>query len=214
MRTQCPECKKQRSISVKELRSSRGMIRCDECSSMFDALELLNEGNASNEINTHEALPALKSSSATDKGLWGAGYSFCIILFIYQVYFFESYNLTQNTQLRPWLNTVCHYINCLLPAYKNLNEFTILHGAFEATEKDTYLFNTAFSNQSAFEQSYPSIKLSLQNFNGQTFAERIFHPQDYAKNHVEFIAPDKLTEITMKIAAPSEKIGGYHFLGC
>ncbi len=211
MQTQCPECNKQRSISIEELRSSLGMICCDGCSSMFDALELLNDEKTDAPLEANEILPALKSPSDEHKGPWGIGYTVCIILFLFQIYFFEGYNLTQNTFLRPWLKTICSSLNCQLPVYKNLNEITILHGAFEATKNNTYIFRTSFSNQSAFEQKYPSIKLTLQNFSGQTFAERVFRPQDYTKRSASLIGSNTSTEITMEIAAPSKKMGGYRF---
>jgi len=211
MQTQCPECNKQRSISTEELRSSLGMICCEGCSTMFDALELLNDENTDDLLEADEILLPLKSSSGEHNSLWGIGYTICIILFLFQIYFFEGYNLTQNTFLRPWLKTICSGLHCQLPVYKNLNEITILHGAFEATKNDTYIFKTAFSNQSAFEQRYPSIKLTLQNFSGQTFAERVFQPQEYTKKPANLIGSNTSTEITMEITAPSNKMGGYRF---
>ena len=210
MYTQCPLCKKQHKITVNELRTSRGMISCESCSAMFDALELLSEGRGTKEKGDNKTIPAIKHRKKHTL-LWGLGYSSCIIFLIFQIIFFEGYNLTQNAAVRPWLEKTCGYFDCQLPRYKNLSEFTILHGSFEPTANKYYVFKAIFTNQSVFEQTLPSIKLTLLDFNGQVFAKRIFHPQDYSNQAHKLIEPEMSEEIIMEIAAPSTKTGGYRF---
>lgn len=214
MHTLCPDCKKQHQITVDELRISQGMIHCTNCSSMFDALEFLNEKKITQ--NSDVSAPEYISTPTTSilnklTPYWGIAYTFCIALFIFQIYFFEGYNLTQSKIIRPWLEKSCSLLNCQLPQYKNLSEFTILHGSFEPTENEYYIFKTSFTNQSAFEQKHPSIKLTLLNFNGQPFAERIFYPQNYLKQLINIIQPEMSAEISMEIATPKNNIGGYRF---
>ena len=210
MHTQCPECKAQRPISVKELRTSGGMITCNECSSLFDALELLNEEKILNE-KKHKTSLAIEKETKIYTPHWGYSFTLCLIIFIFQIVIFEGYNLTQNSTLRPWLEKACLSFECQLPRYKNLGEFTILHGAFELTENGHYLFKTTFTNQSAFEQNYPSIKLTLLDFVGQPFANRVFQSKDYSKQALGIIPANTSAEVTMHVAAPSKKIGGYRF---
>ncbi len=210
MYTQCPECKKQHKITIDELRDSHGMIGCDECSVMFDALELLSDRQNAIEGSNILTIPEIKPRKKYPP-LWGLGYSICIIVFMFQIVFFEGYNLTQNANVRPWLEKACGYLDCQLPHYKNLDEFTILHGSFEPTVNKHYVFKTAFTNQSAFEQTLPSIKLTLLDFSGHAFAKRIFHPQDYSNQAHKLVEPEMSEEIVMEIAAPSTKTGGYLF---
>ena len=210
MYTQCPKCKEQHKITIEELRASRGMICCDGCATMFDALELLNEGQEAKRENDNKTIPGIKLKKKYALP-WGLGYSICIILFIFQIVFFEGYNLTQNATVRPWLVKTCGYFDCQLPRYKNLSEFTILHGSFEPTANKDYIFKVAFTNQSAFEQELPSIKLTLLDFTGLAFAKRVFHPQEYSNQAHKLIRPEMSEEITMEITAPSTKTGGYRF---
>ncbi|MCK4843194.1 MAG: zinc-ribbon and DUF3426 domain-containing protein [Methylococcales bacterium] len=191
MFTQCPDCKKKYSVTAKKLRTSQGMLYCKKCNSRFDALFLLKDGISST--------------------LWNLGFCCSLITFAFQVYFFEGYNLTQNPTLRPWLEKSCQQLKCQLPHYKNLTEFTILHGSFEPDGNNNYVFKTAFTNQSAFEQSPPSIKLTLTDFKGHTFAERIFHPKNYLKPDFSLIQPEMSIEMSLDIATPSAKVGGYVF---
>lgn len=143
--------------------------------------------------------------------IWTLAFGACLILLSFQIYFFEGYELTQNTKYRPWLEKTCKLLNCQMPPYKNLDELTILQGSLEPTEKEYFVFKAVFINQSDFKQDYPSVKLILQNFTGETIAERIFQPQDYLKNKLSQIQPEESAEISMKIVAPSKKMGGYSF---
>lgn len=210
MYTQCPNCKKQHQISVDELRTSRAIICCDGCSTKFDALESLSEEQNIKEAIDDITMPAIKPGKKYIAP-WGLGYSICIMLFIFQIVFFEGYSLTQNAAVRPWLTKICGYFECQLALYKNLSEFTILHGSFEPTASKHYVFKAAFTNQSAFEQTLPSIKLTLLDFTGHAFAKRIFHPQDYSNQAHKLIEPEMSEEVTLEIAAPSTKTGGYRF---
>ena len=210
MYTQCPKCKKQHKITIEELRTTRGMLSCDGCSTMFDALELLSEEQDAKGQNDNKTIPGIKLRKKHTLP-WGLGYSICIILFIFQIVYFEGYNLTQNAVVRPWLKKTCGYFGCQLPHYKNLSEFTILHGSFEPTASKHYVFKAAFTNQADFEQTLPSIKLTLLDFTGHAFAKRVFHPQEYSNQAHNLIAPEMTEEITMEIATPSTKTGGYRF---
>ncbi len=212
MYTQCPQCNKQQTITVAELRSTKkGKIWCDGCSSLFDALVFLQDGPISEKQPSNETVLAIENPSQKSAPIWHVGLIVCLLFLGLQIYFFESYNLTQNTVLRPWLEKTCHLINCTLPIYKNLDEITILQGSFEPSENEQYVFTTTLINQSAFVQNYPSIKLTLIDFTGVTFAERIFRPKDYSKNTVNLIASEMPAKITLNIAMPANKVGGYRF---
>jgi len=216
MYTQCPECKKTHAITVDELRTSHGMMNCEACNAMYDALELLNEGDISSaNIDTKTTTESHKTDindvPNQRNSYWGVSTSLLIIILLFQVYFFEAYNLSQNTALRPWIKKVCTQLsNCQLPHYKNLTEISILTGSFEP-KNNHYIFKTSFINQSPFAQNRPSIKLTLLDFTGQAFAKRVFHPEDYSEHPLTPLKPELADEITLSIATPSSKIGGYRF---
>ncbi len=212
MYTQCTECKQPNSISVEQLRTSHGMIHCKACSAMYDALNLLNEGEIPTDIDTIDsAYTAPQALSKKQSNPWGLGTSILFIIFIFQVYYFEAYNLSQNSTLRPWLKKICsESTNCQLPKYRNLDEITILNGSFEPVNNH-YIFNTVVINQALFAQQRPSIKLTLIDFTGRSFASRTFYPTDYSKQPTSLLEPNLAEKITLSIAAPSSKIGGYRF---
>lgn len=298
MYTQCPECKQKHPLTIDQLRSSLGVLVCDNCSVQFYALELIQGGlvrnskkrskrkklgknKNNNKIFQQESIKQeqkikqeeIADQESSSKGFnspqldikktsvanelsqplstflikknieleeetveskeltpeeiefldflekppkqhspfWLPGFFLCLVFLIFQVVFFEANSLAQNTTLRPWLDKFCIQLNCNLPAYKNLAELTVLHGSFELTDKAYYIFKTTFINYSAFAQQYPSIKLTIIDYSGQILAERVFKPNEYSKLATRLIEADMSAEVSMKIAIPSYKMGGYHF---
>ena len=208
--TQCTICKQQQHVTATKLRSSLGMITCNQCSSLFNALEHLTNEEQPNLFETNEILFPAKLT-AKHYAHWGLWTGLFIIVFGLQVYFFEGYQLTQNSTVRPWLSKICYTLNCQLPVYKNRSEITILHGSFQTINKQRSIFKTAFVNQAMFEQNLPAIKLTLQSFTGVDFAERTFYPKDYMNTYSDKMAPDRVIEIALDLATPTDKMGGYHF---
>ena len=224
MYTQCPKCETQRPVSVEELRSSGGMLTCYTCSSTFDALNLLSKGYAPSKkkkqnsaVNQDdEAISVFNTKQGNTLPIlgnipWGVASSFCLLMFIFQFYFFEGYNLTQNKRFRPWVENICAPLGCQLPTYKNLDEISLLHGSLEPTDDEQYIFKAAFTNQSIFTQKKPSVKLILVDYTGADFAERIFYPDEYPTQESDLMEPDMSSEITLNIASPETKVGGYRF---
>jgi hypothetical protein len=142
---------------------------------------------------------------------WAAGFLASVLLFLTQLYLVQRDKLSQNPEQRGWLEKICQPLPCHLPAYKNLDEFEIMHGDFRPVDSH-YLFQTVLSNQADFAQQYPRIKLNLLDFNGHIFAERVFEPREYLGSaRTELMPASETIEVTLNIAQPSQKVGGYTF---
>lgn len=214
MFTQCPECQTIHPLTLAQLRASRGMLRCSHCSAMFDALERISE---TTEIK-HSENPLSRSlpwnkESLSGNAYWRTGLVIGLLLLIGQIIYFEGYAFSQNSTARPALAKLCQLINCQLPVYKNPDEFTLLHSSFTPLPDQNYAFRVVMSNQAAFAQTYPNLKLSLLDYSGNAFAHRIFRPRDYLPEDAvaTLMAADAVTEINLKIAAPKAKVGGSTF---
>jgi hypothetical protein len=73
------------------------------------------------------------------------------------------------------------------------------------------VFRATFINHAVFDQKLPSIKLTLQNFTGNDFAQRSFYPKDYMANQASVMQTDMSIEIALDIATPVSKLDGYRF---
>ena len=213
MFTQCPECQKTHPLTLEQLRASRGMMRCSHCSALFDALAFIGETAAVEvEKTTPRPLP-WENVNLPDGSHWGIAVLVGALLFAAQIAYFEGHTISQNTRFRPWLEALCSKLGCQLPAYKNLDEFTVMHGSFAVLPDHNYAFKAVISNQASFKQPYPNIKLTLFDFNGTAFAHRIFQPQYYLPAYAVATAidADASTEINLNIAKPATPVGGYTF---
>ena len=210
MYTQCPECKQQHTVNTEQLRISRGMLKCTECSAMFDALEFINDQplEESEQAPSPNLFPPQPEQNKKRHAVWFYGLTTGILLFFAQVYYFESDALSQNQTLRPWLLKLCQTLNCQLPEYKNIEEISLLLGSLEPRDDHSYEFKAVISNQARFNQRGPNIKLTLLNFIGEPFAERVFSAHNYRPKS-PVLAVDETAEISLNIVAPNTTIGGY-----
>jgi predicted Zn finger-like uncharacterized protein len=215
MFTVCPDCQTTHALTLEQLRSDRGVMRCNNCSSLFDVLEFISESKpvtVSKEEKPPQRLPWEPVKTA-GRAYWQAGLILGLFLLIAQIVYFEGYALSQNPAFRPHLEKICERLNCPLPVYKNLDDFNVLQGSFVLLPDRNYAFRAVITNQADFPQNYPTIKLTLLDYNEKPFAHRVFYPQDYLPetNGATVMIPDKTTEISLTIAAPATKVGGYTF---
>ncbi len=213
MFTKCPKCQKTHPLTLEQLRASRGILRCKGCSETFDALELISETESEAVPSPIPQLPWNRENSRTSIH-WRGGLIFGLLFFIGQLVYFEGYTFSQKPTFRPVLEKICAQLSCRLPAYKNLDEFTILQSSLSALPDHTHLFKAVISNQAAFTQTYPNITLTLLDYAGKPFTHRVFSAQEYLpKDSITTSAmiSDATTEISLKIATPDTKVGGHTF---
>jgi hypothetical protein len=202
MLTHCSHCKKPYSISISELRSHSGTLYCPHCDEMLSRLKFFNPNIFARHPQRHQR---------HNLG-WGLALVAGLGLLAGQFYQVEGKKMMNNKQLRNGLERVCVYLSCQLPVYKNLEDFEVLQGDLQRTANNEYIFQAVISNQAEFEQAYPRIKLSLLDFNGQIFAQRIFYPLDYHHpDPKDFIPAAETVEMSLAIAPPAQKVGGYTF---
>jgi hypothetical protein len=236
MLTNCAKCKHIQPINLVQLRSYRGMMRCEKCLSMFDALEHLREATEANENvghitettnnkvdielemelgpeSIHQTLAWEQPQTTQTNPKWfGTGIATAALILAGQLAYFNADKLLTAPSSRAWLERICKTLSCQLPTYRNLQEFLVLQGQLTPLANNNINFKSAISNQAAFAQTYPKLKLTLLDFAGNAFAQRIFQPKEYLKPDTGPIIAAKATvEISLQIAATKNEIGGYNF---
>lgn len=216
--TLCPECKKEYTITAKQLRVTRAIVECKHCQIKFDALEYLNDAPVQRQLNpfieipvaTLPPLPWEQQQNQRRSLNWSLASCLAAVVLMFQIYWFQSHNLVQHPSARPWLEGICSTFNCTVPAYDNLDQIKIVHGNLQAINKRQLKFQLVFGNEAIFRQNLPKIKLTLLRFNGDAFGERTFSAKQYLKNPgVVSIKAGEQIEIEMILVQPKETIGGY-----
>lgn len=213
MFTRCPECLTTQAITPEVLRSGRGMVRCERCAAMFDALSTLSETETQAVAEVQPEAELWAEKKAAGSRYWWSGFFAAAGLLFLQGLYFEGDRVLQNPKARPALEKLCGMLHCPLPDYRNLAELTVLHNSFSQLPNRHYAFKLVLNNEAAFSMRYPAVGLTLLSYDGQPFAYRLFKPDDYlaGKPEIERIAANSAAEISLEIAEPKTKIGGFHF---
>ena len=200
MLAQCSHCKKTYPLRGENAQTFSAIASC--CPKCEKKLAKLPSFIANESV--------VNSSSHTLA--WSAAFMTSVFLLGFQAYWVAYHVASQNPEQRVILEKVCRpQWRCFLPDYQNLEEFEIMHRDFQPIDKH-YVFQAVLSNQAEFAQPYPRIKLSLLDFQGQAFAERIFYPRDYLPTKTPRLMPASETlEMSLNIASPPQTVGGYTF---
>lgn len=213
MYTRCPKCLMQHQVSAMDLRISRGMLRCNTCSAMFDALEFISDNpmpNYAADSRQGTLFSSFDSGSYLNR-IWLTGLLLGVLVLATQVVYFEGHAISQNRWIRTWLQKFCQAPHCRLPDYKNSSEVRIAQNSLKPIKDSAgYRFSAIITNQAPFPQPYPAIRLTLLDYTGNTFAERVFSPGEY-RHSTDKLAVNQSAEVTFDIATPSTKIGGYKY---
>ncbi|MGZ4959720.1 MAG: zinc-ribbon and DUF3426 domain-containing protein [Methylomonas sp.] len=212
MYSRCSHCQAQQQVTAEQLRRSRGLLSCSACGKRFDALASLSEQvDAQLQAeNTADFLPDLTERKPAS-GVWVAASALMAVAFLAQIVYFEGDALNRQPQLHAGLQAVCERLKCRLPAYKNIDEWSVSHSDFRKLSDKNYILSAAITNQAVFPQAYPDLKLVLLNFSGQAIAQRVFSGQQYGSAAV--LPANETAEIKLSVVAPPglAQIGGYTF---
>lgn len=211
MYSRCPHCMQQQALSVEQLRQGGGLLVCPGCGEQFDGLRFLSEQAEEDTADAATVWQFDQSSAQTPApAVWRAGTVIMSLVLVAQIIFFEGENLSRSPMLSRGLESVCAFVHCRLPIYRNLDELAVSNASLQAGAGRSYQFVAAISNQGSFTQRAPNLKLTLWGFNAQPLAERVFTADEYLASF-STLATEQTLEIRLQLAAPSAKVGGFTF---
>lgn len=243
MYTHCPECNTAFRITTVQLRMGQGQAICAKCGTLFDAISSLSDVAFEDHYSDFRRLPTLpmeqalappvarpegtvgspeagngnrflRSRKALGRSGWRLGTALSCLLLVMQWSVFEAGRLTQNPDLRPWLEEFCIWTGCELPSYRDPAAIEVLEKNLDAIGPDALELRVVMINGSRFDQAFPRLKLELIRLNGEPLARRIFFPEDYFRDTVHHpvrLAAGQTFEIRLTMIKPKMEIGGYQF---
>lgn len=129
-----------------------------------------------------------------------------------QALMFESERLAQRPGWRPWVERLCPLLDCPIPPFRDLAHIQVVersltpaHGGVDGQE-----FRAVLANYADRPQPYPRLKLTLNQYNGDPIAQRIFTPQQYLESAGNGLMPiAAAVAIHLLIANPGKDVGGF-----
>ncbi len=205
MYTQCPICKHQRQISIKELRSSRGMIKCALCSEEFDALELLSD----KQVRQPKSAQLEENRFNVNSVYWKIGSFLGIICLLFQWAYFNYQAIINNAQFRSTSVYITQLLNVQLPHYHNPAEIEIIHSDLQNDHDDIYRLKTILINHAEFTQKLPDLKLTLIDITGQVVTETILTDRHFQTDELLVMPSNEAIKLTISLLILVQPLGGY-----
>ena len=160
--------------------------------------------------------------TATNKPSVGAtlGWTFGILILLAgalaQFSWLERDRLLNYPGVREAFEQVCGLVGCRLEPRRAPERIKILDRSVTShpTVADALQILLIFSNQAAFPQPYPKLRLGLYSTDNQLVAQRLFNPGEYLSedgSEHSLLNPDQQVKVEMALEDPGDKVTGFRF---
>lgn len=228
MYTQCSHCHAIFRVSMKEVTTAQGQLRCGECDHIFDAMDTLSS-TLPNHLDTHLAQgnhktqPAVVSLSKLKqqennttekksffKSLFARGSKSSLFIILGSVLLSLLLAMQVLHSYRNWFahqpstagiaRTFCKLTNCKITPQRDPNNISIISRNVYAhpNESNVLIISAALKNKATYQQPLPLIEVSFLNKKGDTIALRRFRPENYLSERKNKLFNSKET-ITFKL---------------
>ncbi len=238
METQCPNCSARYRVTDNQLQAALGQVKCGECSTVFNALQKLQNSRGelltnfqptetipppqaasepSPEISLHEAMYGHKRNSLGHFAplLWFIGIMLLVAASIAQAIYYQRYQLIKNPDFQQQVLTLCELIPCGESGFSNISQVKLLErNIFTHPVISNALMATgSFVNQASFAQAPPNMLVSLFDIQGNLIANRVFEPAEYLQNDkdLELLQVNKQVQFRLEIVDPGTDALTYEF---
>ncbi len=205
----CPHCNKQKQVNAKQLRDSRGLLKCKRCGQSFDALASLSEKGEKTPIrpDRYSGLPFERPKKGRLPWFWGIASLVMFAGLLAQVVYFDGRQWYGQPAINRGLTKACEILNCRLPVISNPEEWAVSHTELQLQLNNRYWLTAALTNQAELIQAFPKLKLTLTDFDGRILAERIFLPRQYTVH--SDLGANETVQIRLPFVAIAGDIGGF-----
>jgi len=145
---------------------------------------------------------------------WAFGVFALTAVFILQYAYFMRDDLARYTSIRPALQQFCRVANCVIPLQRSPTQIKLISREISAhpSIKDALRVRVTFINKAPYQQSYPTLKLTLSDLEGKAVAVRYFKPVEYLSQHAAIgigIAAQKKADIQLDIHDTNKQSTGF-----
>lgn len=160
---------------------------------------------------TAQQTPAKK----THPIFWGLCSLIMISTLTLQYAYFSREKLSMDPRLRPWLTTMCEYLQCNIPHKKDLSLLHLLSRDVliaPTNNKDALIIQLSFVNKAEHIQPFPVIQVYLSDTYGKAAAMRRFKPEVYLDPSVDIkqgLEPLTPVSLTLELLKPEKEASAF-----
>ncbi len=163
---------------------------------------------------TTDTFPSAAPSLQMPPAFWRTGNVVLGLMLIAQLIWLEAPRLAQDPEMRPLLETVCRWLACRLPPFRDLDRIKVVdRGLYPVKTPGGGLeFYLAMVNQSPFPHPFPRLRLTLTALDGTPVGRRVFGPDAYLTPPRPARMPvQKTVFVRLRLAPPARPVGGFQF---
>lgn len=228
MYTQCSHCQAIFRVSMKEVTTAQGQLRCGECDYTFDAMNslsstlpndidqrLTNKNDTDDKTNHQHATISLskakqqqQNNRLENSGVLGnipSKYLFLVSLLLGLLLLMQAMHSYRNWLAHQPLTAgitriFCDITHCEITPQRDPQNISIIsHNVYaHPNETDALIISASLKNKANYQQPLPLVEVSFLNKKGETIALRRFRPESYLKKRKDKLFKSKET-ITFKL---------------
>ena len=208
MYTQCSNCQAIFRVSMKEVTTAQGQLRCGECDYTFDAMNSLSS-TLPNDIRTSKDSIILKKKQQQGNDVLEKDkfpkYVFFVSLLLALLLLMQAMHSYRNWLAHQPLTagitrTFCDITHCEITPQRDPKNISIISRNVYAHPNQTnaLIISASLKNKADYIQPLPLVEVSFLNKKGETVALRRFRPESYLKKRKDKLFKSKET-ITFKL---------------
>lgn len=152
-------------------------------------------------------------ASASRRWPWRAGAVVLAILLLAQIGWWERQRLSQQPGLDTVYQTVCNLIGCDLPeTAPDAGSIRALSSVLRPLPDGRMRLDAVFVNRGDRPSPFPMLKLTIEDFQGNTLADGLFAPEDYVGGELrpnDLMPPGRPVSISMNLERPVEDLNNF-----
>lgn len=147
---------------------------------------------------------------------WTLGILLLLLALAGQFAYFMRDELARHASLRPLLTLMCEYAQCRIPLMRAPERIRMVAREIRRhpTARDALRVSFTFSNEAAFTQAYPFIRLSFFDMHDRVLAQRRFAPAEYLPQNIDMtagMAPQGALRTAIEIVDPGAEAVNFTF---
>lgn len=136
------------------------------------------------------------------------------LLLVWQAKTFYLDELAQLPVLRPYLETLCRPLGCVLPPRSDFAQIDLAGTSIDVNPEipGALEITASLINRAGFPQPYPPLRVTLSDREGRVVGRRTYLPSEYRQGEAEqggLLPAQEVRDVSIKLAQPAENAVGY-----
>jgi len=183
--------------------------------------DLLSDTPFDPPLSPHEAptptfARAAGTAMRTSASWWMIGIVLLVPLLMTQIVYAERHALLHNPTTRTWLDRVCASLGCRLPLAHDVSGLALISRDVRPhpSVPNALIISAMLRNDAGVTQAFPTVEITLADFNEKRIAMRRFPPAEYVGDThtiADGLAPGATSALVFEVADPGKNAVAFEF---